>query len=278
MKRIKLLFLLLITVCSNAQFVSGQMRASSDSKAQLVSNVRAMQQDTTLVIVYDLHGPATTKLQVSFDGGNTFVPASSVTGDIGKTAAGSNRIVYWNASKDAGYFDCDKMVFKVIASGRIQNTVTSTAATGHELVYIRGGVFQNGQNITREYKSFLQNNCPEAYRAYKKRWNGMFWGGMATTLLSVAFIGGALGIAIDGSSNEGFGIGAFSGLAGLCFFTGIPIMCCSTISARKYSVKAYNNSCGLLDVTAFDGSLSTEVPLQLSLQSSSQGLGLALQF
>jgi len=276
MKKIALFIALLCTICAHAQLVG---RLSSESQTQLVSNVRAMQQDTTLVIVYDLQGPATTKLQVSFDGGNTFVQANSVSGDIGKTTAGSNRIVYWNATKDAGYFDCDKMVFKVVASGRIQTEVKSATPSGHELVYVRGHVMQDGKDITKGYKAFLQSNCPEAYRAYRKRWNGMFWGGFATTLASIAFIGGSLGVSINyrSSSNEAIGIGICAGLAGVCFYTGIPVMSCSTISARKYSVRAYNNSCGLLDATAFEGSLNN-APMQLSLKPASQGLGLALQF
>lgn len=278
MKKIALFFTLFITVCAHAQLV-GRPMGSSGSQTQLVSNVRAMQQDTTLVIVYDLQGPATTKLQVSFDGGNTFIPANSVSGDIGKTTAGSNRIVYWNATKDAGYFDCDKMVFKVVASGRVvAEKPQSNAVAGNALVYDRYRVYQNGVDITRNYKGFLQANCPEAYRAYKRRWHGMFWSGLASTLCAFPFIAGSI-IAAESSNggNGAFAIGACGGLAAICFYTGIPLMCCSTVSARKFSVKAYNNSCGLLDATAFDGALNN-APLQLSLKPASQGLGLALQF
>jgi hypothetical protein len=239
-------------------------------QAQTVSNVRAMQQDTTLVIVYDLKDAATTELQVSFDGGQTFAPANSVTGDIGQQAAGNNRIVYWNATKDVGYFECDKMVFKVIASGK--NLYESTAVAGHKLTYDHYHVYQDGQDITYGYKGFLRNNCPAAYRAYKSKWHGMFWGGLGTTVCMIPFTLGAI------FSDSEFGMGACFGMMSGCIVTGITLMSCSTITARRHSVKVYNKSCGLLDATAFDSSRLKDTPIKLSVGTSNQGIGLALQF
>lgn len=245
------------------------------AQAQLVSNVRAMQQDTTLVIVYDLRGQANTNLQVSFDGGATYKPAQTVAGDIGRsTPAGNNRIVYWNATKDAGYFDCDKMVFKVTASGRIaQERPVAQGTPGQELEYRYRHVYQNGnEDITRGYKNFLRSNCPEAYRAYKRKWHGMFWGGMLTTFCAAPFCVGAL---VDGSS---FGLGACFSMMSACILTGIPLMCCSTVAARRHSVKVYNNTCGMLDATAFESHKTPEQVVQLSLGPTSQGVGLSVQF
>lgn len=246
------------------------------TQAQLVSNVRAMQQDTTLVIVYDLNGQANTNLQVSFDGGSTFKPAKTVSGEIGKsTAAGNNRIVYWNATKDEGYFDCDKMVFKVTATGRIaaEKPVVAEVTPGEELEYRWRHVYQNGNNdITRGYKGFLRDNCPQAYRAYKSKWHGMFWGGLLTTFCAAPFCVGAL---LDGSS---FGMGTCFGMMSACVITGIPLMCCSTIAARRHSVKVYNSTCGALDATALESKKKSESAVQLSLGTSANGLGLALQF
>lgn len=240
------------------------------TQAQVVSNVRAMQQDTTLVIVYDLKSQATTSLQVSFDGGITFMPVHSVRGDIGRTSAGTNRIVYWNATKDAGYFDCDKMVFKVIASGR--NLYETTAAVpGNALEYRNCYVYQNGTNITYGYTDFLRANCDEAYRAYKRKWHGMFWGGFTTTCCMIPFTLGAL------FSRSQFGMGACFGMMSACILTGIPLMGCSTIAARRHSVKVYNNTCGLLDISALD-MYPVENPVQMSFGTTSQGLGFSIQF
>lgn len=255
MKKINLLFVLLCAMYT---------------QAQVVSNVRAMQQDTTLVIVYDLKSTATTKLLVSFDGGNTYTPTNSVSGDIGKTTAGNNRIVYWNATKDVGYFDCEKMVFKVTASGR--NLYANTAVPGHYLEYRSRHIYQDGNDITYGYKDFLRTNCPEAYKAYKRKWHGMFWGGMGTTICMIPFTLGAI------FSDTEFGFGACFGMMSACIITGIPLMCCSTIAAKKHSVKVYNNTCGILDVSALQESSKNEVPIQLSLGPTSQGLGISLQF
>lgn len=256
MKKIALFFALLCTAYVHAQ---------------VVSNVRAMQQDTTLVIVYDLKSSATTSLQVSFDGGKSFIPARSVNGDIGKTYSGNNRIVYWNATKDAGYFDCDKMVFKVIASGR--NLYDNAGIAGHQLSYRSCHVYQEGNDITRGYKNFLKENCPEAHRAYKRKWHGMFWGGLLTTCCMAPFTVGAV------LSNNSFGMGVCFGLMSTCILTGIPLMCCSTVAARKHSVKVYNNTCGLMDATAFEYNNPIDrSTLQLSLTPTNNGVGLSLQF
>ncbi len=241
-------------------------------QAQVVSNVRAMQQDTTLVVVYDLKNAATTKLEVSFDGGLTFIPANSVSGDINKTLPGNNRIVYWNATKDVGYFDCDKMVFKITASGRNLNTYANNGVSGHAISYKHYRVYQDGSDITPDYKNFLRNNCPQAYRAYQRRWHGMFWGGLATTICMIPFTMGAI------FSDNDFGMGACFGLMSTCIVTGIPLMCCSTVSARKQSAKVYNNTCGLLDMTSLQNTHLEDPQIKLSFTPTTYGLGLSLQF
>ena len=264
MKKIALFIALLCAICS---------------QAQVVSNVRAMQQDTTLVIVYDLQSSATTKLFVSFDGGVTFVPANSVSGDIGRTYGGNNRIVYWNATRDRGYFDCDKMVFKITASGynAAAPTQTTQAVAGDQLEYKFYHVYQNGKDITyNDYKGFLRNNCPEAFRAYKRQWHGMFWGGFAALYCVIPFTMG--GIVSIGSNRDGFGFGTCIAFACMSGVTGITLMSCSTIAARKYSVKVYNRTCGATGTTAFEDSKKNEVPLQLSFGTTSQGLGMSLHF
>lgn len=101
----KKLFLLLPTLLLNYALM-----------AENVSNVRAMQQDEKVVVVYDLLQNATTSLYVSFDGGKSFQTANSVSGEVGQSQmAGSNKVIYWNAVQDAGYFDCPNIVFKVVA-------------------------------------------------------------------------------------------------------------------------------------------------------------------
>lgn len=250
MEKIFTLFLLACATCA---------------QAQVVSNVRAALQDTTIVIVYDLQSDATTNLEVSFDGGTTFIPATSVVGDIGKTTIGDNKIAYWNAVKDAGYFDCDKMVFKVIASDILLNIP-------RELSYEHFHVYQDGQDITKHYVAFLAQNCREAYRTYMITFVGMIIGGAWAALLTIP-------IGIDASYKSSiFGkvYGAINATAYAA--TGISLMCCSAFAARRYSVKEYNKINGFLDNTALNKKTANSHPMQLSLGQTSEGIGLALHF
>ena len=100
----------------------------------------------------------------------------------------------------------------------------------------------------------------------------MFWGGLLTTCCAAPFCVAAL---IDGSS---FGMGTCFGFMSACVITGFPLMCCSTIAARRHSVKVYNSTCGVLDATAFESNHTPEPAVQLSLGPTSQGLGLSVQF
>jgi hypothetical protein len=80
---------------------------------------------------------------------------------------------------------------------------------------------------------------------------------------------------INGTS---FGAGVCFGMMSACFLTGLPLMCASTTAARRHSVKVYNNTCGLIDATAFDANQSKAQTVQLSLGPTSQGIGLSVQF
>jgi len=254
--------------------------------AQVVSNIRAMQQDTTLVIVYDLSAIANTKLQVSFDGGATFRDAKYVSGEIGQQqAAGTNRIAYWNAVKDAGYFDCSQMVFKVIASNIKGQKPVEYATTNEILSYRKGKVYQEYQDISKGYKYFLKNNSPEAYKVYKQKWHGMFWAGFGTFFIASPILIGSSMVVLGNAESArkkgnyyDYGYGEFGILLGfgcLSWCTGLTLMCASTSYARKHSVKAYNASYGS---TPYTLAPTKKTPVELHLGATGNGLGLSLHF
>lgn len=246
--------------------------------AQVVSNVRVMQQDTTLVVVYDLNATATTKLQVSFDGGATFRDAKYVSGEIGaQQTSGTNRIAYWNAVKDAGYFDCNQMVFKVIASNirNQQLPISQSADVPEILTYRRGKVFKDYQNISQGYRYFLKNNSPEALHVYRKKWHGMFWSGFGTCYIGALLMGTSF-IALDSKSKyEVADFGLMLGFGCLAGVTGLTLMCSSTAYARKHSVKAYNEN---YNANPYALAPNKNIPVELRLGATDNGLGLSLHF
>ena len=242
--------------------------------AQTITNVRAMQQDTMLVVVYDLNASAKTRLQVSFDGGETFRDAKYVSGEIGQQQAGRNRIAYWNAVQDAGYFDCPNMVFKVVASNIKESSPVAQpvqAATG-TLVYDHRHVYDGSRDITYGYKNFLRNNCPEAYRAFRQKKSSMVWGGiLCSFIIAPGFaVLGTYGVADGGVYWAAAGYGMMS----LSFITGITLMSASGSVARRHSVGVYNNSCAGRTSAYND----TKAPMKLVLGTSADGIGLAFQF
>ena len=114
MKKIKLLILLLVVV--QTSFVA----------AQKVSNIAYRQEQSTIIVSYDLETktPCKINLFVSINGGTTWQgPLTKVTGDVGaKIASGSHKIT-WNVLEEFEELRGDKIQFQVRAIGEDIETV-----------------------------------------------------------------------------------------------------------------------------------------------------------
>lgn len=112
------------------------------------------------------------------------------------------------------------------------------------------------------YKDFIQLNCPEAYRQYKKGHN-MAWGG--TVIGGAVFIGGVILVLRPSNSGTlaagGIMLGVGAGVA-------IPCIVCGMKKQEK-ALDVFNNQCANNKETA---------SLTISLVGNSNGLGLALNF
>ena len=108
MKKIKLLLLLLVVL--QTSFVA----------AQKVSNINYSQEQSTIIVSYDLETktPCKVNLFVSTNGGTTWQgPLTKVTGDVGaKIVSGSHNIT-WNVLEEFEELRGDKIQFQVRALG-----------------------------------------------------------------------------------------------------------------------------------------------------------------
>jgi len=82
-----------------------------------VSNIRVQQQDTILIVMYDLAAKADVEAFVSFDGGEHYKgPLKHVSGAIGKgIMPENNKMFVWEATKEVGYGDYENVVIKVVS-------------------------------------------------------------------------------------------------------------------------------------------------------------------
>jgi hypothetical protein len=98
--------------------------------AQKVSNINYRQEQSTIIVSYDLETktPCKVNLFVSTDGGSTWQgPLTKVSGDVGaKIASGSHRIT-WNVLEEFEELRGDKIQFQVRADGKdIETEVIGT--------------------------------------------------------------------------------------------------------------------------------------------------------
>lgn len=142
-------------------------------------------------------------------------------------------------------------------------------------------VWRSGKNIycgdqlltSKEYKYFLQNTCPRAYKQYKKADNLMKAGWSVFGMGAAAFtIGGVIVIAdaVAPSHDCGIGIGLFASLvampiAGACFAVSIPMLCVG-YKERDRSIATYNMFC------------KGEPPITYNITAGQNGIGLAINF
>ena len=82
--------------------------------AEDVTNARAEQVESTIVITYDLSKASNIRLLMSTDMSSHFVELKKVSGSVGKNvAAGSNRVITWYPLEEYDSFVADNVRFKV---------------------------------------------------------------------------------------------------------------------------------------------------------------------
>ncbi|MBE6324970.1 MAG: hypothetical protein E7074_08375 [Bacteroidales bacterium] len=150
----------------------------------------------------------------------------------------------------------------------------SSTSTCPYLDIDHGKYFLDNKSITsKEYKDFLKNNSPEAWQSYKKG-TALWATGWSLAGVGVAciFAGELLliGDAAAGLFESGHGPGVLAGLGlmiggGALNIASIP--CLIVGGKKKFSAhEIYNRNC------------TKQPQVQLSLQTSQNGLGLALKF
>ena len=128
--------------------------------------------------------------------------------------------------------------------------------------------YYQGKTMTDdELENFLRNTCPEAYRSYKIGSNMRKGGIISLSVGAPVMVGGLVMLAIGiGSNNYGLMVGGGSAatVGSLACDAGIALTIVGTIR-RNRAYKGFNEHCA--------GN-----PLTLSLQTGSEGVGLALTF
>ncbi len=126
---------------------------------------------------------------------------------------------------------------------------------------------------SKEYKYFLQNTCPRAYKQYKKADRLMKAGWSVFGMGAASFtIGGVMLVAdlVAPSHDCGIGAGLFASLvtmpvAGACFLAGIPMLSVG-YKDRDRSIATYNIFC------------KGEPPITYNITAGQNGIGFAVNF
>ena len=80
-----------------------------------VTNIRARQEDKTVIIRYELKELSEVKLFISLDDGEHYTDTMKVTGNVnGVVPAGKNKTIRWKAFQDLGYGDYPEIRFKFV--------------------------------------------------------------------------------------------------------------------------------------------------------------------
>ncbi len=86
-----------------------------------VTNIRARQEDRTVIIKYDLKVRSEVKMLISLDDGQHYTDTMKVSGMVNKIVpAGKNKVIRWQAYKDLGYGDYPEIRFKFITEEKQQ--------------------------------------------------------------------------------------------------------------------------------------------------------------
>ena len=169
----------------------------------------------------------------------------------------------------------------------VQNNADAATIAPYISAYNDTYTLYSGNTVTamdeQAYLSFLQNNCPEAWASYQKGtrlWKtgwGLFGAGLGSALLIGApmyFYGAAygLGSALAGANTTSHAAAGcvvagafFMGAGSLMTSASIPLLIVGSIK-RNNTHEVYNETC------------SRRPALSLNLQTSADGIGLALKF
>ena len=116
MKRSKLLLVLYITI----------FQIGITATAQKVSNITFRQEQSTIIVSYDLETktPCKVSLYVSTDGGVKWQgPLTKVTGDVGNKIVSGSHHITWNVLEELEEFIGDNIKFQIRAFGNNNGTV-----------------------------------------------------------------------------------------------------------------------------------------------------------
>ena len=121
-----------------------------------VTNIRAKQEDRTVIIKYDLKVNSEVKLFISLDDGQHYTDTMKVSGYVNKVVpAGKNRIIRWQAFKDLGYGDYPEIRFKFVTEEQVVNKGNSKVPKGRN----RLSVFRPGYYQSSGMKTFATLNA-----------------------------------------------------------------------------------------------------------------------
>ena len=105
---------IILTMCL---FVGLQIAVAQEH----VTNIRARQEDRTVIIKYDLKVRSEVKMLISLDDGQHYTDTMKVSGMVNKIVpAGKNKVIRWQAYKDLGYGDYPEIRFKFITEEKQQ--------------------------------------------------------------------------------------------------------------------------------------------------------------
>ena len=108
------------------RFLTLLLFASYVLSAQKVSNITFRQEQSYIIVSYDLYTktPCKVSLYVSTNGGDTWQgPLKKVIGDVGDKITSGNRNISWNVLEEFDELRGDKIMFQVRASGEYIETV-----------------------------------------------------------------------------------------------------------------------------------------------------------
>ena len=146
--------------------------------------------------------------------------------------------------------------------------------------------YHNDPMTYAEMVNFVNSNCERAYKYYqtqrkieKAGW-GLFASGLAITVAGATMVGVYDRMGYDQQRENGNLLDAGIGLVCIGPITtvlvGVPLLIAADVNKRNV-YKVYNTWCGYKELEQ-ETSLRDKTPLELRLQSGSNGLGLALAF
>ena len=148
----------------------------------------------------------------------------------------------------------------------------------HNIYYYHGKPMKRAEMV-----QFLNDNCKEAYDYYRKQQKIEYagWGLFGAGIVMTFGLGVPMSI-IGDSWKSGWDRDMFNaGLSFVCIgpisvLVGVPMVIAGNVQ-KKNAHKVYNTWCGYKELEQ-ETSQRNATPLELRLQSSSNGLGLALSF